>query len=396
MKTVTLKILYSTIVVFVMAGCSNNNAPYVIENEDDFQIVHNYHASNPELNIILEKTNSYEVDNFESTKDSIIVAIPTFVINDFMFFVNGNNIFKCDKQGIILKKFGSVGSGPGELNNYITHTFTINDTIFVNDEVSRKLLKFNAEGEFLSEIRYGISAGNSLKNLKSFNNCIISVEHNYIDKTKTKFQINLYDTKMNFLKTITESTISEGILCKDYGSKFGGFYIINNPKDKLYVAHRLKDLYRIDEYDKNGTLQKKILKSFISGRFTNEMKEQALSQIKEEQPKLKQYWDHFVKIKESNFSKPIREYNSLFTVNNGYLWVLRNYQKDNFYSFDIFKNGIFLKNYELDLSIQDLKFSDLTILNDNLYIVKVFGEYKRFVLETHKIRYDNDKKFNNR
>lgn len=63
------------------------------------------------------------------------------------------NIIVFDQDGSERYRFGNQGRGPGEITEISTF-FTFNDDIYIGDRSQAKILRFNANGEYLSAIDY--------------------------------------------------------------------------------------------------------------------------------------------------------------------------------------------------------------------------------------------------
>ncbi|MCK4978917.1 MAG: hypothetical protein KAS62_00905, partial [Candidatus Delongbacteria bacterium] len=212
------------------------------------------------------------------------------------------------------------------------------------------------------------------------------------EEGRMKFQIKLFDTNMKFIRTFNEVDIRENSIRKDLGTRVLGYFIPLASPDKLYLSHRKDNKFRIDEYDTNGKFIRQIQKKHNVVSYSSEMRKVVKEKFKKMGSKLSdKYINTLVQLAETMYVKP---YDRLY-IHDDYMWISRprvnsgmfHYLNiDHVHFFDIFKDGIFLKNFKLDLSDENILWSYTNIINEYLVVCKKYKNDSHS-LELYKISY---------
>lgn len=393
------QLIYGFMLCVLSISCSNDNISYSIEYEDSVQVVNNYHEHTPGLKVNLNKITEYNCFTNDFAEKKLKYAcdfdlLPDAIIGKFIYFHKGVYVYKVNFQGEIIKRFCSQGLGPGEVENKISNIFAIKDTIFVFEEESCKLLKYNPDGELIDQIKAASINGVS-RNIIPCKDFILRTNLDRYDEYRLKFQVNFYDSNMKYLKTFTEIDIRENSIRKDLATRVLGYFIPAVSAKHIYLAYRKDKQFMINEYNMNGNLIRKIKKVHNVVDFSIEMKNQIKEKLLEmDSMYTDDYMNIIVQLAETMSSKP---YDQLY-IHDDYMWVSKprinsgmfHYLNiDHVHSFDIFKDGIFLKNFELDLSDEDILWSNASIMNEYLIVCK---KYKNDThsLELYNIIYQNE------
>lgn len=253
-----------------------------------------------------------------------------------------SQISKYDSNGNYLLHFGSLGNGPGETKKPNSMAI-LNDTIYVCDYPQKKIVKYSSFGLYLESIKItgGIPLhlesidnnkfiGYVYKSNRTSKGLYLSYDLTLLDNTFNKiynFGGNKYkhdiDKPVNYLDLLVPFTFN---------------------KKYIYTSVLSKDKYEIKKWNFNGKLLS-VVKKYSRRLKFNDYEKESLNKI----------------LKKKNKTKKISEFNSIYknTINNifiddsGYLFVMasisRNNKNLNKLLIDVFKDGIFLNNIELDI-----------------------------------------------
>jgi hypothetical protein len=243
---------------------ANHLEPYKISGEPRSLILEEMFTIDTERDDILE-IGLINIGGFDIDSEGKI-----YIFSDT--WKDKNLVYKFDKDGNFIKKFGKIGQGPGEIQGPWYTYITNKDEIPVLSESSRKLFIFNREGipiqEYSLEIgqsgfeHFPLENGNFLKHGGFLDR---STKHNY-DVLKL-FNSNLVEIKeldrcdyglMPRLATKIELTVYVFI-----------WQVLN---ERIFVGHENRG-YEILIYDLDGKLLKKIRKEYTPADVPDEVKE---------------------------------------------------------------------------------------------------------------------------
>lgn len=288
--------------------------------------------------------------------------------NIFLADLASNSIKKYDVKGVYLLSFGRLGSGPGEYSELKNMTI-LNDTVIVSDPQGRKMIKYDLEGNYISEKKFNnrtpeflvpVNKKNQILGLlltvnpteKGLNlvSSVVSVDH--------KFNQQKEFAKISMPFDPTKPQFNPMDLMQPY----------NASSEKIYISEISEDKLNVQVYDFNGKHLENISKNFLKVKMSKDEMEKLNSSISttvDNETK-----ENKVKYM---FHKAIY---GLWNDKYDRLWVLRS--KENMVndskgiSFDIFENGIFLNTIHLPF------YHDILDLETNNR-VKLMGDYLYFI-----------------
>lgn len=285
--------------------------------------------------------------------------------NIFILDIMSMSVKKFDNEGNFVTSIGRSGQGPGELY-YPSFAYINNDTLSVFSAPSRKISKFDLEGNFYSDQVLELEVQLQNTKVSRDNSKIASYVVKQIQKEgqmpDIDFGLNIVDPDgLQPGSSLTSRVISMQDL-------MAGKIDINDlvipfvpGNDYVYVSENSDSQYRIFGYDYEGNKKIEIRKAFKNIRYEKEEKEK----YEEEMKKMSQGVQD---IKVGNFKKAIV---SMHTDKYGRLLVVpsvdRNIDKEGVY-IDVFKDGKFLNR--VDYPVQD---------KDNIGLLGMFRSQEFFV-----------------
>jgi hypothetical protein len=285
--------------------------------------------------------------------------------NIFILDILSMSVKKFDSEGKFVKSIGRAGQGPGELF-YPSFAYINDDTLKVFSAPSRKISKFDPEGNFYSDQILETEA--QLQNTKvSRDNSKIA---SYVVKQiQNEGQMPDIDFGLNIISTEglkPAASLNSRVLSMQ--DLMAGKVDINDlvipfvpGNEYVYVSENSDSQYRIFAYDYEGNKKFEIRKAFKNIRYEKEEKEK----YEEEMKKMSRGVEE---IKVGNFKKAIV---SMHTDRYGRLLVVpsvdRNTDPNGVY-IDIFKDGKFLNR--VDYPIQD---------KENIGLLGMFRSQEFFV-----------------
>ncbi len=190
---------------------------------------------------------------------------------DGSFFATGSGhcVYKFDKSGKFIKKFGQKGRGPGDLYYAIKLSVLDNKYLLVAEyATTRRISVFDLEGNFVKIIKTKESVLDIL-GVENGKIIIITMRSGNKDDM-TKIKLNLFDFKKGVLKKIREYKRKKSYSPVVPGAFFGELYIskINN---KRFVAG-MTNQKEFDIYTDEGKLIRKVDTGFKKREVTKEEK----------------------------------------------------------------------------------------------------------------------------
>lgn len=300
------------------------------------------------------------------------VAVPnSFQIdskgNIFVFSTRSGSIKKYDSRGKFIVSFGGKGSGPGEYRSGLNH-IVIDDKIVVPDQVARKLVVFNNDGQFsknvdlsakfpadLVKVGSGKFLGMSNYQEQKDGSLYLGFSLNLLDKGYQEIK-RLWDVNMKFDPS-KMAEISELLASQPE-------YVIG--RERIYLGLKDTDSYTIEAYDFDGNLVGKIKRKYRRIRMTKEEIANAPTKGKVKVSSSDGSLDSETELKERNKYK--NSISKLLVDKRERLWVesARDAKKTDcsYTYYDIFSSeGVFLNTIKLDKDYRQLKF-----INEKLYL----------------------------
>ena len=278
---------------------------------------------------------------------------------------------KFDSSGNFVKSIGRMGQGPGELF-YPSIMFIDKDTLNIMSEASRKLSKFDLDGNFYYEKL--MTDQSQLQVTKFSRDAQKSASYvvKQIQKEGGMLDI-VFGLSIIKIDDLTEKA-SISSLKFDFQDLMSGKIDYNDliipftPDNKyVFVSENSDNQYRIFGYDYEGKKKIEIRKDFKMVRYEPAEKEEYIASLKKDMPNNQE-------VKVGNFKKAIitmntDKYGRLLVYPN----VDRNVDKEGVY-LDIFKDGMFLNRISYTIRDKEktgmLSF-DITefFIGDKLYVL---------------------------
>jgi len=370
-------IILLTASLLLISACSKKVENFKTEEQNGIKIFSNTETPNdPTAKLELKKlftiSSEAQTDTNAYLKRPIALTVDK---NDNIYILDlmSMSAKKFDNTGNFLKSIGRMGQGPGELF-YPSIMFIDKDTLNIMSAGSRKLSKFDLDGNFYYE---RLLAEQSQLQVTKFSRDAqksasyvmkqIQKEGGMPDIVFGLSVINITDltekVSLSSLKFAFQDLMSGKI---DYNDLIIPFIPDN---DYVYVSENSDNQYRIFGYDYEGKKQIEIRKDFKIVRFESAEKEGYLASMKKDMPGNQE-------VKVGNFKKAIAsihidKYGRLLVYPN----VDRNVDKEGVYM-DIFKEGKFLNRVKYE--IQDKENIGLIgmskalefFIGDKLYVLK--------------------------
>ena len=185
------------------------------------------------------------------------------------------NIIKVfDSKGKFVRSFGKQGQGPGEMNGPIGIRITPNNELMVEDTLSQRLAFFSLDGKFLRNLLTAKALGLALVRIDSKGN--IMGQQLVPAEGKLTREVKKYDSELNPLFTIAVHdfpNVLEGKI-----NPFDLLFFFELGKDDTIYYGGLKE-YKIEIFNSEGKLIKRILKEHNPVKFTEEDKKEYLARL---------------------------------------------------------------------------------------------------------------------
>ncbi|MBN1970028.1 MAG: hypothetical protein JXR48_04675 [Candidatus Delongbacteria bacterium] len=253
-----MKFTFYLIIFSLLFSCSKKNQNTAVVSEHDpiekveekieYPIFHK-NSSIPEKKIDIECNLITKIDySCEKTENLSVSDFSLDSVNNF-YFLDGEKckIFKTDSLGNMIKVFSRRGSGPGETTNPVFIRI-VSDTIFVGDHQQKKIIRYDLNGNFLSEkksddlnLETELDKGHLLSRFQKFEN----TEKN--SKLIHGFQIR--ESKTDTIPTILWSDERE-LPFISYGRDFSP--VIKADKSKIYIGDISENQFLINVFDASG------------------------------------------------------------------------------------------------------------------------------------------------
>ena len=338
------KLFTLLIAILLLVNCSKNEKNYTVKEIDGVKVFHNTTTpADPNFKITPKKLFTISGDETDSISGKTHFKYPTHidVDDDGNIYILDNksaSIIKYDSSGKFIKKIGSKGQGPGELDN--PWLFSIfKGTIYVSEFPKCNHL-FTTDGEFLqtdSIIKSVIEDIND-STLLSENLINEAVE----DKMFMTHTIGLMKDDFKDFKTLELNKFED--TGPDCNIMFNVIpYCVGN--DKIYIAKRSYDQYEIDEYNSHGVNTLKIRKSYARIPLNDKELESYV--------RSRNTFDNAEKANFKQVYKQVIHKCGMHIDKNGNLLVeapVKRTDKNEYdYIVDVFKDGVFINTIKLDI-----------------------------------------------
>jgi len=204
-----------------------------------------------------------------------------------IFVFSGLKIFKFDKKGKFLTKFGQKGQGPGELQRIGTGRILESGELCLYDGGNNKFLFYSPEGRFLREIKntsniqiFGISGAHYLApDLFLFEEMKFNPE-----VEKMEYHLTLLGEDFEKIEELDEKIFKENPLKSSRYNLFDYYLKYRIQDDRIYSANQSNEYFEITVYDTQGNITKRIRKESVKVPVPEEFKQKAFDSINDSSP----------------------------------------------------------------------------------------------------------------
>ncbi|MCG2760677.1 MAG: 6-bladed beta-propeller [Candidatus Delongbacteria bacterium] len=302
-------------------GCSKKAENFKIDEQNGIKVYSNTEIPNdPNAKLDLKKL--FTVSSEAQTDSNACMKRPVSLTADkldniYILDVMSMSVKKFDSSGNFIKSIGRMGQGPGELF-YPSIMFIDNDTLNLMSAGSRKISKFDLDGNFYSDKL--ITDQTQLQNTKISRDGqkIVSYVVKPIMKEGQQPDIDFALSVLEMGNLKEKSVLNSKILSvQDLMAgkiDFNDLVIPFIPgNDYVYISENSDNQYRILGYDYNGKKQIEIRKDFKMIRYENAEKEEYITEMKKMMQGTKE-------LKVGNFKKPSLRY---IPINTEDYWSIR-------------------------------------------------------------------------
>ena len=374
MKTIIL-----LIVLILFAGCSKQNDTKVttyevIEKNGVKTVLNKNEPSDPNFGYNFTEVFSIsgiDVNDPESGRSFHNCENVTADREGSIYIVDrqSNTIKKFDKNGKYLLSFGRKGSGPGEYNQ-AKDICAVNDTVFVFDPSSSKVIKFDLEGNHL--YTKVMSEKVPVFTLSDSNSSDIIGTDIHAEAGEGKVvlvsSISKYDCamnkkndfsmiRMNFDPANPQMNPMDFMATYTYG------------KGKIFIGDISEDKVSVKVYDLNGSDLYNFTRNYIKVKLTDEELKKLSRQITVRNDN----GDIAENVTKEFYKKAL---NGLWLDKYGRLWALTSIKMesadDKTLYFDIFEEGKYLNRIKLDFyeDEADLEMNfKMKLIGNRLYLI---------------------------
>lgn len=262
------KLFISIVMAMMLFSCTKKDTYEIKKLKDGTTKFENIKPSQPDLKIdfTLDCTIPFSFENQKG--ETIAFRNPRSTTKDsegniFVFDGADCKIYKFTPQGKFISFFGGKGDGPGEFRDLNTSAI-INDTIYISDPNSQKIVMFDTSGNFTGNI---LTENRSPKFLKAAdNNSIIgsSIQFRPDDKGTgaiLQTSLNMYDLKFNKQQSLfTREKVINPNNPQLNPNEILPYYTCMS--ERIAVGHIDKNTYQIDMFDLTGKKQAVISKRY--------------------------------------------------------------------------------------------------------------------------------------
>ncbi|MBN1970716.1 MAG: hypothetical protein JXR48_04985 [Candidatus Delongbacteria bacterium] len=237
---------------------------------------HKYETNVEEDGVITYRNNSIPKSSAEikiTAKSKFININPIYgynnvtIIDSTIYFYDdlSKKIVKYNVDGDSLCSFGAFGQGPGEYPNMITLLFNSNDNIIAYDYQSGLFNLYDQNGNFVKNI-VKESHFNRIKDLlfETDNYFFGKSEFYDVSKSAIHVKINVYDKDLNFIKTGYEEKRAFSKKSDPMEYMINIFFVHN---EKIYKAYPSKSTFKIEVFDISFNKKAQIIKPYFKVKY---------------------------------------------------------------------------------------------------------------------------------
>ncbi|MDA3886085.1 MAG: 6-bladed beta-propeller [Candidatus Delongbacteria bacterium] len=191
---------FISIIVLTISILSNLHAgdkTYKVKTDSKgVKTFYNKKPADPNFKIELKKIGEISPDYLDT------LGVNGIAVYDYDFDAKGditildhNRMWKFNKNGRFINKWSRNGYGPGEFQVPFNF-FMLNDTIYVSNSVSRKIIKFDNDGKFINDIHIENSLNYPKDIICAYDKYLLGYSTRYsYEKERNIDRIVMFDSK---------------------------------------------------------------------------------------------------------------------------------------------------------------------------------------------------------
>jgi len=379
MKKIISFVPLVVLTLLFMVSCSKeNDLNYSVKEVNGVKTFKNSSTpSNPDFNYnfkeVLTIVGEDKKESEKSGEERIFTKSSFISIDDqsniFIADLGSNQIKKFDMEGNFITSFGGLGTGPGEYSS-INYLLVHNDTVYVSDSQSSRLVKFNLDGKYFSTKKFKTRIPEFFTSAGR-NNLVAGLNiETEMNKSEVFIitSVGIFNSKFELGTSFKSNKVGfdpakPNINPMDLVTPFA---IKNN---NLFLAEISEDTYKVKVFDVNNSKNiYNIQKSYRKVKMDKAKQEKMSKSVNVSNDET---GDTENKMKEM-YNKAIQ---SVWIDKYDRVWVLNSRKKsesDKQLHFDIFEKGIYLNTIKIDFYDGDTDFEVgymLKLLNDKVYLI---------------------------
>ncbi len=353
--------------VMLLVSCADKNLSYKVEDVDGVRVIINHNGpADPDLKIDMEKPAlALDLNAISEADTAHAVQLNNVELdgrgNVYVLDSRRSEIHKFDPTGKRVKIFGGRGTGPGEFLN-VGFFVVWHDTVYVPSPQQLKIIKFDTDGNFITDKRYSKSSEYPGTFWKT-RNFVTGMSFTPVPEEGPGMVIrnlNLFDDRFNCLRTFREDKF-------DFQNPVFDLNFVRNPcvsvtsDSMVYLPRYNENEYTLDVFDFEGNKKMIIKKRYQRIPYT----ENELTRIQRQ-------------LDRNNLTAKGRFKNSIVLITmDKYdrLWVqaaLPDAETRRLY--DIFKDGIYQNTVEVQADSTDI----VDFVEDKLVVFDAFNNKMKY------------------
>ena len=353
--------------VMLLVSCADKNLSYKVEDADGVRVIINHNGpADPDLKIDMsEPALTLDLNAVSEADTAHAVQLNNVELdargNVYVLDSRRSEIHKFDPTGKRVKIFGGRGTGPGEFLN-VGFFVVWHDTVYVPSPQQLKIIKFDTDGNFITDKRYSKSSEYPGTFWKT-RNFVTGISFTPLPEEGPGMVIrnlNLFDDRFNCLRTFREDKF-------DFQNPVFDLNFVRNPcvsvtsDSMVYLPRYSENEYAFDVFDFEGNKKMTVKKRYQRIPYT----EGELARIQRQ-------------LDRNNLTAKGRFKNSIVLITmDKYdrLWVqaaLPDAETRRLY--DIFKDGVYQNTVEVKADSTDI----VDFVEDKLVVFDAFNNKMKY------------------
>ncbi|HXK49677.1 MAG TPA: 6-bladed beta-propeller [Clostridiales bacterium] len=353
--------------VMLLVSCADKNLSYKVEDADGVRVIINHNGpADPDLKIDMsEPALTLDLNAVSEADTAHAVQLNNVELdargNVYVLDSRRSEIHKFDPAGKRVKIFGGRGTGPGEFLN-VGFFVVWHDTVYVPSPQQLKIIKFDTDGNFITDKRYSKSSEYPGTFWKT-RNFVTGMSYTPVPEEGPGMVIrnlNLFDDRFNCLRTFREDKF-------DFQDPVFDLNFVRNPcvsvtsDSMVYLPRYSENEYAFDVFDFEGNKKMTVKKRYQRIPYT----EGELARIQRQ-------------LDRNNLTAKGRFKNSIVLITmDKYdrLWVqaaLPDAETRRLY--DIFKDGVYQNTVEVQADSTDI----VDFVEDKLVVFDAFNNKMKY------------------